>query len=211
MTKWFLYAGALIFGLALFLPSSGSTEIRNLPLLLAILSCIAAYFIYKFIALLILAYKIKSVLRKQGLQVKRTRLFFGKGYTVAESQNETFDVYFLLRKSKYYRYHFNTVNRLEHWKTTFAVAKSSKRGTIARGTADTRMVGWQELSWRQFVKERTVHRYIVINKLPNSISDAAHREELSEGDQICTSDIILLSLDGFRREILNSPDRAEKF
>lgn len=203
MLKWFLYAVAVIFGLALFLPASGSTEIRNLPLLLALLFCLAVYLICCLIVLGIFVHRIKSILRQKGMQVKRTRIFPGWGYVVAETPTETVDVCFLLRKKKYYRYHFCSTNRVEYWKTTFSVARSSKRGTVARGAADTRMVGRQEISWRQFVEERRVHRYVVMNRLPDSISDAARREEVSDGDCICGSDIVLISLQKFENETWN--------
>ena len=201
MLKWFLYALALILGLAFFLPTSGSTEIRNLPLLLAILGLVLIYWLYRSILLLVLAQKIKYALRQKGLEVRRTRLLFGKGYVVAENAEETVDVYFLLLKRKYYRYHFVNPTLVEQWKTTFSVARSSKRGTVARGAADTRMVGRQNLSWRQFVEERKVQRFIVMNKLPDGISDAANREMPGEGDRICNSDVTLWSLEGFQKEM----------
>ena len=203
MLKWFLYAASVILGLALFLPTPGSTEIRNLPLLLALLFCLAVYLMCHLIIRLVLVHRIKSILRKKGMQVKRTRIFLGWGYVVAETPSETVDVCFLLRKKKYYRYHFCSTNRVEYWKTTFSVARSSKRGTVARGAADTRMVGRQEISWRQFVEERRVYRYVVMNRLPDSISDAARREEVSDGDCICGSDIVLISLQKFENETWN--------
>ena len=72
--KYALYCILAFIGLALFLPKSGSTEIRNLPLLIVIISLLLVYAAYRYIKLIFLAYKVKKSLKKVGFTAKKTHL-----------------------------------------------------------------------------------------------------------------------------------------
>ncbi len=194
--KWIAYVCSAIVAGALFLPH-GDSGIRNVPLLLGISGCIAIFLAYKFISLLILAHKVKKLLKKEGFQAKITRLFIQKGSIVAENNEKTLEVFLLLRRKKHCRHHFSDESHIEFWKSTRLVTKRNMAGNIARGEVDTRRVGGATISWSTRNTEKKSGRMIVMNKLPNRISDSAHREDLASGDHICSSNIILFDVDGF--------------
>ncbi|MBQ9760270.1 MAG: hypothetical protein IJW16_02850 [Clostridia bacterium] len=194
--KWFGYFFLALIAGALFLPHRDS-GIRNVPLLLGILGCIAIFLAYNFLSLLLLAHKVKKKLKRKGFQAKITRLFIRTGYIVAKNKEETVEVLLLLRRKNYCRQHFSDENHIEWWKSTRLVTKRNMAGNIARGAVDTRMVGKTTISWNTLTPEKENGRMIVMNKLPNRISDSAKSEEISSGDCICSSNIVLFDLNGF--------------
>lgn len=202
--KWILYAILAMIAGAFFLPKAGSTEIRNLPFLLIILTCVAIYILYKLILLLFLVHKVKSSLQEKGMKVKIKRLFIWKAYIVAQNEREAFDIFLLIRRRNYCRYHFSDENHIELWKSTFLVTKRNQAGSIAKGATTRRLVGRTTISWIPSNKEKKSNRLIVMNKLPDNISDSTKREALAEGDPICASDITLFSLNGFINYINHS-------
>lgn len=195
--KYFIYFILAIVAACLFLPESGTTEIRNAPLLMAIISLIIVYYIYRFLKLVVFVCKMKGKLRKNGFEVRKTRLFFAKGNIIAETDTEVFDIWLLIRRKSHYRYYFKDINNIEMYTSTVAISKSSKRGTIARGETNTRIVGRQKISRYPLVTDKDISYFVVLDKMPSSIADSARREELGNGDKICSSDSVLYDMNGF--------------
>lgn len=195
--KYFIYFILAIISACLFLPASGTTEIRNAPLLIAIISLIIIYYIYRFLKLVAFTCKVKSNLRKNGFEIRKNRLFFANGNVIAENANEVLDIWLLIRKKSYYRYYFKDSSNIEMYKSSTAVSKSSKRGTIARGETNTRVVGRQRITRYPYETDKNVNYFVVFDKMPTSVADSARREELYIGDKICSSDVLLYDIKGF--------------
>lgn len=195
--KYFIYCILAIVACCFFLPKSGTTEIRNLPVLVFILALIAIYFIYRFVRLVILISRVRAKLKKRGMHIRKTRFFLNKGCIIAEAENEVFNVSLLVRKKSYYRYHFENENKIEFYKSSFSVYKSSRRGTIAQGAVEQRLVGKQKIFRTSFSTNKPVTNFTVIDKLPYRISDSVSKQELGNGDNICSSDVVLFDINGF--------------
>ena len=145
--------------------------------------------------------KAKGKLRKNGFEIRRTRLFWAKGNVIAENATEVLDIWFLIRKKSYYRYYFKDTNNIEIYKSSTAISKSSKRGTIARGEVYTRVVGRQRMTHQPYETYKNIDSFVVFDKMPSSVADSVRREELGNGDKICSSNVVLLELEGFCRLI----------
>lgn len=194
------YVFYVIFALLscfLFLPRSANDEIRNVPILISVLSLIALYCIYRLIRFIVFTCRVKHKLNAKGFNILKMRFFLGKCNIIAENDNAIFDIYLLRRKKSYYRYHFDTANVIEFYKSSFAVSRSSKKGTIARTSADQKRVGKQKTTRIPFSNNKTINYFTVIDKFPYCITDATHREEINNGDHICSSDVILFDINGF--------------
>ena len=198
--KWIAYFFLALLACVFFLPH-GESGIRNIPLLLSILACVAISILYHFLSLLFLAHRVKKHLKENDFQVKKTRLLIRKGYIIAENQAEVAQICLLLRRKKFCRHHFDNETHIELWKSTRLVTKRNMAGKIARGSVDTRRVGKISIRWSMLSTEKTIQRMIVMDQFPNSISDSARNEELSSGDCICASDIVLFDFDGFINSI----------
>ena len=73
--KYVLYAIAVIIGFFLFIPESGSTEIRNVPLLILIVSLIIRSFLIRFFKHVALMRKTEKLLRQNGVKSVQTTFF----------------------------------------------------------------------------------------------------------------------------------------
>ncbi len=197
--KYFVYAFLAFMSCVLFLPKAGSMEIRNVPILISVIALITIYGLYRLVQIGIPMYRIGSILKKRGMKIRKIRLYFRKGYIISENEKEAYNISLLTRKRSYYRYHFDSENKIEFYKSTVAVNKSSGGGRIARGAVNQRLVGKQKISRPTFSTDKTVHHFIVINKFPYRITDSAKKEELDNGVRICLSDVLLFDLKGFMR------------
>lgn len=134
--KYLIYCILAFISCLLFLPKAWSTEIWNIPILVFIVVLIAIYCIYKYIKLIILISRVRAKLKKEGIRIWGTRFSFWKECIITETENEVFNVSLLVRRKSYYRYHFKNENRIEFFKSTFTVYKSSKKGTIAQAMTE---------------------------------------------------------------------------
>ena len=75
--KYVVYIAMLFVCGFLFLPRTGTTEIRNLPLLLFILTLILIYTLIRFIKYVLLIVKTKKQLKKSG--IKKAKIKFSLG------------------------------------------------------------------------------------------------------------------------------------
>ena len=185
-----LYIIGAIVAMVMFLPASGTTQIRNLPLLIALLSLVALYFIYRFIRAVVLLLKTKSCLISKGYSISKVAVFpfgasaFGRLSITAHKDGETLGVLCTLRKRKHWQCCFCDAEHLEFYKWTMSVAKSSKRGTVAQGRADKRRVRKQRLVWRKSDAAQPTKNILVFDKFPYSIKTARGNTEVGNGDDI---------------------------
>ena len=124
--KYFIYCLLAFIGFLVFAPESGSTEIRNPELLIALVAIGAIVLTVRFLKLARLACKLKKSLKENKYQVKRTRFGFGKVYVTAESHKETLDICLLRRKKDYLKHHFAAAHHIELYKTTVSAVRSGR-------------------------------------------------------------------------------------
>ena len=194
--KYIIYTILAVFGLALFLPEPGTTEIRNLPIFIAVIACIAIYVIYRTIRLALLMRKIKNAIKSAKMSPQKARLGMGNGYVIAKRNDENVLIRFLVRKRKFCRHHFASEKVIEYYKTSAAMVRSSKIGTFAKGAAETRKVGEIQLcdmpKGFEFSKS-----FIVIDKMPDTVTDYKLKGGLFDGDFVGDSGVIFISAQKF--------------
>ena len=194
--KYIIYTILAIFGLALFLPEPGTTEMRNLPIFIFVVSCIAVYIIYRTVRLILLMRKIKKATESAGMTIQKSRLSIGNGYIIAKNNEENICIRFLVRKRKFCRHHFASEKVIEYYKTSAAMVRSSKRGTFAKGASETRKVGEIELcdikNELEFSKS-----FIVIDKMPDTVTDYKLKGGFFDGDFIGDGGVIFISAQKF--------------
>ena len=194
--KYIIYTILAVFGLAIFLPEPGTTEIRNLPIFIAVIACIAIYVIYRTARLALLMRKIKKAIKSAKMSSQKARLGMGNGYVIAKRNDENVLIRFLVRKRKFCRHHFASESVIEYYKTSAAMVRSSKIGTFAKGAVETRKVGEIQLcdvkNELEFSKS-----FIVIDKMPDTVTDYKLKGGLFDGDFVGDSGVIFISLQNF--------------
>lgn len=202
--KYVLYAIAVIIGFFLFIPESGSTEIRNVPLLILIVSLIILSFLIRFFKHVALMRKTEKLLRQNGVKSVQTTFFpwdsrFRGRYSMTfQHEDKSVQIAFLCRQRKYQRYHFDKIDQLEFYNTNRVVFKGTKiKGATISNAIETNLVGKQKLKW----DKSAVIRMILFDKLPEQITDSASRQVLAAGDQICGSDIYICNWEWFGEHI----------
>ncbi len=202
--KYVVYIAMLFVCGLLFLPRTGTTEIRNLPLLLFILTLILIFILIRFIKYVLLIAKTKKQLKKIGIQNTKIKFFpwasfFHGHYSITfPHENKISQIILLSRKRKYQRYHFDSTNKLEFYRSNRVVFNSIKvRGATISKLVETNLVGRQKIKW----DDTAEIRIIVFDKLPEQITDFVKKENLSIGEKICASDIYLLDWVTFFKRI----------
>lgn len=194
--KYIIYTILAVLGLALFLPEPGTTEIRNLPIFIAVIACIAIYIIYRTIRLALLMRKIKKAIKSAKMSPQKARLGMGNGYVIAKRNDENVLIRFLVRKRKFCRHHFASENVIEYYKTSAAMVRSSKIGTFAKGAVETRKVGEIELCAIKNELEYS-QSFIVIDKMTDMVTDYKLKGSLFDGDFVGDSGVIFISAQKF--------------
>ena len=195
--KYFIYCLLAFIGFLVFAPESGSTEIRNPELLIAIISVAVLVLLIRFFKLTILAGKLKKSLKENKYQVKRTRFGFGKVYVTAESHKETLDICLLRRKKDYLKHHFAAAHHIELYKTTVSAVRSGR--DIAKVSKYSEVKSAGNIRIAKPKSENSKH-YVVFDIFPSLISDYTNRS-LQIGDKIGESEIKVFDLKAFREHI----------
>ena len=190
--KYLVYAILALISGALFLPRSGTTEIRNQPLLIVVLSLIFILILIRIFKYVFLMAKTKKLLKENGKQVIQTRflpwasLFHGQYSITFQSENQVAQIVLISRKRKYQRYHFDSISRLEFYRANRVVFRSIRveGGTISN-LVEINQIGKQSIKWDDTAKIRI----IVFDQLPDSITDSAKKETLANRDRICGTEV----------------------
>ena len=195
--KYFIYCLLGFIAFLVFAPESGSTEIRNPELLIALVAIGAIVLTVRFLKLARLACKLKKSLKENKYQVKRTRFGFGKVYVTAESHKETLDICLLRRKKDYLKHHFASTDHIELYKTTVSAVRNGRDIAKISKYSEVKHAGDV---WISKCKTGNAQRVIVFDTFPTVVSDFANRS-LQIGDKIGESDIAVFDLKAFREHI----------
>ena len=191
--KYLIYAALLFIASLLFLPESGSTEIRNPEILWVIAAVILLVLIIRFLKLTKRAGSLKKSLKENKYQVLSTRFGFGKVYVTAESHRETLDICLLRRKEDYLKHHFASAEHIELCKTTVSAVRSGRDIAKVSKYSEVKHAG----NIRMLPpKDDSAKRVIVFDKFPTIVSDFSNRS-LQIGDKIGDSDIAVFDLKAF--------------
>ena len=194
--KYLIYAALLfIFGL-LFFPESGTTQIRNLPLLIAVICIIVAFVAFKILKQAVIFFKVKKQLLSNKYKIIKT---VGFGNIIAQTgiyDKKVFNIVILNRKNKYARYHFDSSNNVSFYKS---VVITSKNGKGVSRFSETRLTGKRKIKWSD--ESGISEKILVIDKMPNRVTDSlTNNRELGNGDKVC-SDFYIYDYEGFVKYI----------
>ena len=195
--KYLLYVFLFFLAFLLFVPETGSTEIRNPELLMAIAAIILIILIVKLIRLVLFAGKVKKELRENKYEIKKARLGIGKVYIVAENHRETLEICVLMRKKSYYKYHFANENRIELYKTTVGAVRSGRDIAKVTKSAEVKIAGIIRIAPS---KTENAKRFIVFDQFPTTASDTVNRS-LNVGDTVTESEIAVFDFKSFIESI----------
>lgn len=185
--KIVLYIIATIVALVLFLPKTGSTEIRNVPILIAMLSIVAIYWIYKLTRAIILLLKAKRLLEKRHLKFESIRMFpfgaspYGRLSIVARGKDATYNILLTTRKRKGVQYHFCDGSNIEFYKTSGNMFKTRYSSGVVN--MHVKKVGKQKLKWAD-TGGANVIKILVVDKFPYKMTRAKGECEIGNGDNI---------------------------
>ena len=192
--KYVVYIAMLFVCGLLFLPRTGTTEIRNLPLLLFILTLILIFILIRFIKYVLLVAKTQKQLKKIGIQNIKIKIFpwdsvlHGHYSITFTHENKISQIILLSRKRKYQRYHFDSINKIEFYRANRVVFNNIKaKGATISKLVETSLVGRQRLKWDDAAEVRI----IIFDRLPEQITDFKKKETLCAGEKICSSNIYL--------------------
>lgn len=198
--KYVVYIAILFVCGLLFLPQTGTTQIRNLPLLLFILSLVLIFILIRFFKYVLLVVKTQKQLKKSGIKEAKIKFFpwasfFHGHYSITFfHENKISQIILLSRKRKYQRYHFDSVNKIEFYQSNRVVFNNIKaKGATISKLVETNLVGKQRLKWDDAAEVRI----IIFDKLPEQITDCVKKENIDIGEQICASNMYLLDLSTF--------------
>lgn len=198
--KCVVYIAVLFVCGLLFLPRTGTTKIRNLPLLLFILSLVLIFILIRFFKYVLLVVKTQKQLKKSGIKEAKIKFlpwasFFHGHYSITFfHENKIAQIILLSRKRKYQRYHFDSVNKIEFYRSNRVVFNNIKaKGATISKLVETNLVGKQRLKWDDAAEVRI----IIFDKLPKQITDCVKKENIGTGEQICDSHMYLLDLSTF--------------
>lgn len=195
--KYIIYFILLFIAFLLFVPETGSTEIRNPELLMAIAAIILIILIVKLIRLVLFAGKVKKELRENKYEIKKARFGLGKIYIVAKNHRETLEICVLMRKKSYYKYHFANENRIELYKTTVGAVRSGRDIAKVTKSAEVKLASIIRIAPS---KTENSKRFIVFDQFPTTASDTVNRS-LNVGDTVTESEIAVFDFKSFIESI----------
>ena len=194
--KYVLYTILGIIALLLFMPETGTTEIRNLPLLIALLVIIAALLLYQLIRRAAFIGKVKKALKNSGCEIIKTHFnpfasrLKGRYSVTFRKDGKTVCAILLIKKRKYQRYHFANIDYLEFYRSNRVVFNSTRaRGAVISNLVETKLVGKQKLTW-----DAADCNIVIFNKIPDHITDSKTKNPLGKGDKICGAETYIADI-----------------
>lgn len=184
----------------LFLPRSDSTQIRNLPLLITIVCFFLLLHIIRAFKYIILMIKAKNIIEKNGYIWDGFRVVPFSLIMRFRRKREVLSVAFVVIKKKYQRCHFKDSEHIEFYRSYRIIFGSTKtKGTIVSNLVETELVGRRWIKWGQSAEPSYRKCILLFNRLPEHITDSTHRPGLGNGDAVCSSDIVLYDMKGFKQ------------
>ena len=204
--KYFFYFVLTIIAGALFLPRSGTTEIRNVPLLITILLFVLAIYLFRVLKYVSLIIRTNKILRQKGFHcIKLVAIPFnlshGRYQMIFQNETEILNIVLLVKKKKYQHYYFPDATCVEFYSVNRVVLKGNRfRGAMISDLIETKSHGQQSLKWLRPKANLTETKILLFDKLPPKVTDALKREELGNGDEICTSKTYVYDLKGLTKK-----------
>ena len=202
--KYVFYSILAIIALFLFLPTTGSNEIRNLPLLIALLVIIAGIILWYLIRRAAFLQKVKKTLKKNSCEIIKTHFnpfaahLHGRYSVTFKINDKIICARLLIKQIKYQRYHFESAELIEFYRSNRVVFQSTKvRGATISDLVETKKVGRQPLKWDD--ADRNI---IIFNKIPDHITDSAQKNLLSKGDRVCETETYIADLESISEYLI---------
>ncbi len=189
---------AVLLFIMFFAPTSRHPSLRNLPLLITVLSLIALFYTWKICKIVLLLVRVRNLLKSQKFQIVRQRCGIAQCLIEAERGFERYVFYLIARRINYVRYHFESIDKIEIYKKAreFVVTSRGGRGQY-KGGFRTRKIGEISLKWPE--NEDGSKRFLIFDKHPWQMTDAKRKEELDDGVCICGTDVAIYDLETFSR------------
>ncbi len=219
--KWLVYSVLFIVAFFLFVPTTTSGEIRNLPLLIALIGAFILFWLIRYIRTFVFAMKTALLLKKQSFRITKAVLLFQTAYLVAEGEECVYNICLYRGINRKYRYHFEKSDVLEIYKTTRETYSGAKRNVdgahgppirmadkVFSGETMTKLAKRKKFLHIKPGSDKPVYRMVLLSEFPIYISDSItdrSRDPIDEGETICGSETVVCSLDGLRAFF----DRAE--
>ena len=195
--KYVVYTIFGIIAIFLFMPTTDGRQIRNLPLFIVIIAIIVGLLIYRLIRCAVFMGKVKKTLKNGGCEIIKTHFnpfasrLKGRYSVTFKKDGKAICAILLMKKRKYQRYHFESLERLEFYSSNRAVFNSIKtRGAVISNLVETKLVGNQRLAW----DEADVN-LVVFNKIPDHITDSKTKNLLGKGDKICGTETYIADVE----------------
>lgn len=193
--KILMYIALFWVAVFLFLPQTSTDGIRNLPILLLILSVILIYILVRIFKHVSIMVKTVRLLKSKGLKPIKIRCnpfasrLHGHYSVTFLHESQTVELVLMAKKRKYQRYHFESANRLEFYRANRVVFQSIKtRGATVSNLVEVNRVGKRKIKW----DHNATVRAILFDKMPEQITDSFKKENIDAGEQICKSDAFVL-------------------
>ena len=186
--KYAIYTTLAFVSFMLFVPTTGSTKIRNIPLLVALLTAITLYLLTHAIKRIIYISKTNQALKKMGCSIIYSRIvpnflsLKGRYDIKAKRADTTLNITLLKVRKASWHAHFEGINKLEYYISTHAVVHggNNSQGSRVTKATSTRCIAKKRLP---FDIKNTEKYILVLDKLPSLISDRT-KTNLSAGDLI---------------------------
>lgn len=199
--EFIIYAIILALSAGLFLPKYGG-ERRNVPVFVIIASIIAILLIVKLLKYILLVFKVKKLLTKNGYTVTQIhiipKLKNSKCYHISSTRDEkTVNVYITKRRNSHVTYHFETENKAEIYKhTRLAIKPSVRQAYIVSPKVENRKMGEEYFFWEESDFTQNTENVLLFKKLPNNVTDTKSQSPLGNGDKILDK-VILFDIKGY--------------
>ena len=199
--KYVLYVIAAFVAFLLFMPTTDSKQIRNLPLLIALLVIIAGLILWYLIRRVAFLQKVKKALKNNSCEIVKVCFnpfaarLHGRYSVTFKSNGKIINALLLIRRKKYQRYHFESAELIEFYRSNRVVFRSTKvRGATISDLVETKLVGKQKLKW-----EKSDCNIIIFNKIPDNITDSKQKELLGKGDKVCATETYIADIESLNQ------------
>lgn len=196
--KYLILIAMLFVAGLLFLPRGAGTGIRNVPILIAILVVLFGLFVWSVLRSAVLKRRARRALRRAGFVITKRHKSFLRNRLFAERAGEEYQILLLSKKRRHGRYHFDSADEMEYYRTVKPLYKINRRtGEFAAGAEETSRVGKRKLRWLSEDAGTGSQRFVVFDQLPMRITDTVKSHDLGPGDAVCGSDVRVWDLPSF--------------
>ena len=205
--QYVVYSILAIIALLLFLPTTDGKEIRNLPLLIALFVIIAGLVLWQLIRRVAFMQRVKKDLENNGCEIIKIGFnpfaarLHGRYSVTFKRNGKIICARLLIKQIKYQRYHFESAELIEFYRSNRVVFQSTKvLGATVSDLVETKKVGRQPLKW-----EEADCNIIIFNKIPDHITDSKTKNLLGKGDKVCGTETYIADVESFLN-FLNAND-----